>query len=97
MSLRNLGPLAALLLTACGDKDGDTGASAPDACELAAEYEVCAACTNGDVTCEYGDYSETADSCGDCQARGALYSALCDAGVTDARDTITADTSCDYP
>lgn len=79
-----------LLLASCGDKEETlTGA-----CELAAETESCPECYSGEVTCTYDDVSETAGSCGDCQALSALYQNLCDAGNEDSRDDIEAGTVC---
>lgn len=65
------------------------------ACALAAESQSCPSCSTGDVTCTYGAISETAGSCGDCQARAELYQALCDAGVADSRESITAGVVCE--
>lgn len=94
--------LSTLFLAACiggGDKDGtSTGDTAElEACILAAESQSCPECSSGDVTCSYGDTSVTAGSCGDCQARGLLYQTLCDAGVSDDRATIEAQTVCAPP
>ncbi len=71
----------AAMMTGCGDKD-DTASQE---------------CDDGQVTCEYGSYSETANSCGDCQARSALYEGLCAAGVEDAAASIEAGVSCSAP
>lgn len=87
---------AALALGACGEPD-DSGDAASEACALADDHMDCPACYSGEVTCEYGEFSETAGSCGDCQARSALYSALCDAGVEDAAADIEAGTTCSDP
>lgn len=84
----------ALALTACGDKDSGT---TDDACALADENQACPECYSGEVTCTYGDVSATEGSCGDCQARSALYGALCDAGVSDSADDIEAGTTCTDP
>jgi len=81
-------------LSACGDKD--TG-SDDGACELAEENMACPECYSGEVTCTYGEYSATEGSCGDCQARSALYQDLCDAGVPDSADDIEAGTECSDP
>lgn len=87
-----------LLLVACGDKDGDSGdsgsAAVSGACELAAEYEACPECADGDVTCTYGDESVTELSCGECQARSSLLRELCDAGIDDSRAEIEAGMEC---
>lgn len=84
-----------LMLTGCGDKD-DTAAQS-DACSLAEDHSACPECDDGEVTCEYDTYSETANSCGDCQARSALYWSLCEAGITDDSATIEAGVTCSDP
>lgn len=68
---------------------------ATDACALAEELSSCDACYDGEVTCTYGAQSATEASCGECQARGALYQQLCDDGLQDPRATIEADTVCE--
>lgn len=99
MTLRHLLTLTALSLalgmTACGDRDDSGGETA--ACDLAEEWEVCPECYSGEVTCTYDEFSATEGSCGDCQARGALYRDLCDAGVEDDADTIELGTECSDP
>lgn len=100
-------PLAAALLVlplwlgACGDDDkdsGDGGSSATAACELAQDNVGCPECYDGEVTCSYGeDHSATEGSCGDCQARSALYQQLCDAGIEDSEADILAGVSCSDP
>ena len=84
----------ALMLSACGDKDTGGGEGA---CELADANAACPECYSGEVTCTYGEVSATEGSCGDCQARSALYRSLCDAGVEDSADDIEAGTSCTDP
>lgn len=92
-----LAALLPLVLTACGDKD-DTGSDDLAACQLADDNAACPECYSGEVTCSYGDdYSATEGSCGDCQARSALYRELCDAGVEDSEDDIVAGVSCSDP
>lgn len=91
---------AALTLGACGEKDdsgADDTAALTDACALAAELSTCDECYSGEVTCEYDEYSATAGSCGDCQARSKLYADLCSADVTDSRSDIEAGTTCSDP
>ena len=100
--MRKLLPLFLLTvgLVGCGNKadSGETGAPAQSAaCELAAELEVCPECADGDVTCSYGDESVTELSCGDCQARSSLLSALCEADIEDERAEIEAGLSCSDP
>lgn len=105
-----LGLAAALALAACGDKDDDgddtaaadtasddTGSATLDACALAREWSACDECYSGEVTCEYGETQVTESSCQDCQARGALYAELCDAGITASRADIEAGTTCSDP
>ena len=84
--------LLAVLMSACDDKS-DTG-SETAACALVSEGLECPECDDGEATCTYGEYSATASSCGTCQAEGALYNTLCDAGVTDSEADITAGLSC---
>ena len=87
-------------LIGCGDKDDSGDSSAPAvsaACEMAAELDACPECADGDVTCSYGDESATELSCGDCQARSALLSALCDADIEEDRADIEAGLSCSDP
>lgn len=68
-----------------------------DACKLAADNEGCPECYSGDVTCSFGEFEATEGSCGDCQARSALYAALCDAEIEDDEDTIVDGTTCTEP
>jgi hypothetical protein len=86
-------------LAACvgGKSDGDdTGTmSVAEACELAADSQTCPECSSGNATCSFDGVEVTAASCGDCQARGQLYQALCDAGNEADRATIEADTVCE--
>jgi len=82
--------------TATGATD-DTGTSSLDACSLAQQWAECDECYSGEVTCEYGETSVTEASCLDCQARGALYAELCDAGVADSQADIEAGTTCSDP
>ena len=83
------------LAPACGEED--TGDADLPACGLAGSLETCNECYSGEVTCTYDEWSETAGSCGDCQARSALYAALCEAGVEDSAATIEAETTCSEP
>ena len=91
----------ALSLTACGEKDDtstdtdDNGAATSDACALAADNAECPECYDGDVTCTYGEHSETRASCGGCQAQEALYAALCAAGTSASAAEIEAGTVCE--
>jgi len=71
----------------------DSGQS--DACVLAETFSSCDECYDGQVTCTYGDASATQASCGDCQARGALYQQLCDSGVGDTQEELEAGTVCE--
>ena len=89
----------ALSLVACGDKDdADSGGeSLSGACELVADLTDCPSCYDGVVTCTYGDESVSEGSCGDCQARYALYAQLCDAGVEDSRADIESGLECSDP
>ena len=73
----------------------DDTTSEPEACALAEEYRGCPECSDGEITCAFETTSATEPSCGDCQARGALYQALCDDGSTASRDDIEAGTTCD--
>ncbi len=79
-------------LAACGEGAG--GGGTDGACELADSIQGCDECDNGPLTCTFGDVSETRVSCGECQARSALYDALCDAGETATAEQIEADTVC---
>lgn len=72
-------------------------AAASDACALAEEWAGCDDCADGDVTCTFEDFSETAMSCIDCQARGKLYASLCAADVDADRASIEAGTECSEP
>ena len=82
--------LSLLSLSACLDGLGGD----PGACDLAEENQTCPECSSGPTTCTFGDTSVTENSCGDCQARSALYSELCDNGETASADHIEADTVC---
>ena len=77
--------------------DGDDEPSTSGACELADEAQVCLECYDGEVTCTYGEEIVTEGSCGDCQARVALYAQLCDAGIDDSRTDIEAGLECTDP
>jgi hypothetical protein len=61
-----------------------------DPCQLAEQTAICAECFDGNITCRYDGVSETAASCGTCQAEYALYQRLCDDGV----ETITGTVVC---
>ena len=100
MVLRRFGALlvCALLAAACGDTGDDTAGSVViEACQLADDYGDCPACESGVVTCTYGETSVSRNSCGDCQARAALYRELCDLGVSDSADAILAGAECSDP
>jgi hypothetical protein len=88
--------LLAVTLAGCGDKDDDTG-DQTGACALAAEHGACPECYSGEVTCTYAGVSETAGSCGDCQARTALYGTLCADENSDEADDIESGTVCSDP
>lgn len=64
------------------------------ACGLAQRYSACNDCYDGDVTCSWGGFSATEASCGECQARGALYRQLCEAEVEGEAATIEDETVC---
>jgi hypothetical protein len=76
------------------DTDPDTDTDA-DVCELARDYEICPECYSGEVQCIYGEFTATVGSCGECQARGALYAELCEAGVEDDGARIERETTCE--
>ena len=84
--------LPLLSLSACigGDLDEES-----DACDLAESHQTCPECTSGPMTCSFGDTSVTEGSCGDCQARAALYSELCANGETASAEEIEAETVCE--
>lgn len=85
------------LVVGCGTAtSGTTGDSAADgACALAADHQTCPSCSDGPWTCTYDETTVTVASCGGCQARGQLYSTLCEAGENDYADTIEALTICE--
>lgn len=89
--------VVSLLSSGCEGKGDSAGTDTLDACTLAAASQTCPECSDGEVTCSYGTYTATENSCGGCQARAALYNTLCSAGVTDATATIEAGTSCTDP
>lgn len=76
------------------DDNNDDDVDVDGACDLAADFSGCPECDDGPVTCTYDGVSATENSCGECQARGALYQQLCDADVVDAAADIDADTVC---
>jgi hypothetical protein len=78
-------------LAAC-DEDQDDERSA--ACQLQEANQECPECYDGDMTCTYGDVSVTEGSCGGCQARSALYQALCAAGNDDTKAEIESGMDC---
>jgi hypothetical protein len=59
-----------------------------DSCQLAEQTAICAQCFSGNITCSYDGVSETAASCGTCQAENALYQRLCDDGVDVVSGTV---------
>jgi hypothetical protein len=77
-----------MLLIACA------GAEEGDACALADVDGDCPACSDGPVTCTFGDVSATENSCGDCQASQALFDALCAAGESATEAEIEAGMDC---
>ena len=81
--------LLPIALAACLGVEAD-----PGACGLAAESNTCPECSSGPSTCTFGATSVTENSCGDCQARSALYTALCDAGEEATREEIVEGTEC---
>lgn len=81
------------LSVGCGTETG-VGDPSSGACSLAASVGDCPACSDGPWTCVYGDTEVTVESCGGCQARAALYDALCEAGENDLADTIEVLTTC---
>jgi hypothetical protein len=82
------------VLAACDPGTGGGGGDL-ESCELAEDSQTCPECSNGPVTCTFEDVAETANSCGDCQARGTLYQTLCDMGEEASREEIEEGTSCD--
>jgi hypothetical protein len=62
-------------LIACGDLDRTPVCHANDG-------RGCDDCLTGTVTCSFEGVEVTEPSCEDCQARMALYDALCEAGST---------------
>lgn len=93
-------PLA-LALAACsgggkGSDGDDSGLDGDGACELAARSQTCPSCSDGPVTCTFGDTSVTRNSCGWCQAEAELWQTLCDQGEAAPAETIEADTTCEF-
>jgi hypothetical protein len=87
--------LAVLVLAACGEPaPEETDAGTLAACDLADANATCPACSDGELACTFEDVSATRNSCGECQARGALYEALCDAGETATEQEILDGTTC---
>jgi hypothetical protein len=91
------------ILCAAGDRSSEAeildetvceDAPVGGACGLAQRYASCDECYDGDVTCSWGDFSATAASCGECQARGALYRQLCEAEVPGEAALIEDETVC---
>ena len=62
-------------LAACGDFDRTPTCHANDGRD-------CDECLTGTVTCSFEGVEVTEPSCVDCQARMALFDALCEAGST---------------
>lgn len=84
-----------LMGVACaGTPDIDTAAPVLESCELAEASQTCPSCSDGPLTCEFEGVSVTANSCGECQARGTLYQQLCDDGELATADEIEAGTTC---
>ncbi|MBT6432279.1 MAG: hypothetical protein HOK28_04255, partial [Deltaproteobacteria bacterium] len=54
-------------------------------------------CFSGTSTCNYGEISVTDTSCQNCQVLNQLYTALCDAGITDSLADIEAGIECSEP
>ena len=72
--------LGMAVLVGCTGEGGETGAPQSGACALAEDNTACPECSDGVTTCTFRATSETANSCGGCQARSALYATLCAAG-----------------
>jgi hypothetical protein len=88
---------AALAAVGCAglDTKGEHSATGPSpACALAEASQTCPSCTEGPLQCTFGATAVIEGSCGECQARHALYQALCDAGEAASADAIEAQTVC---
>lgn len=81
--------LVTVLFTAC---DPPT-----PACRQAEARLACPECYDGEVTCSLDGVTVTEGSCGDCQARVALYEALCDAGSQVTQAQLDAPDVCGDP
>ena len=68
--------------------------AASEVCALAQESQTCPECADGTVTCSFDTFEATELSCGGCQARAALYTALCEANVIASRQDIEDGTMC---
>jgi hypothetical protein len=77
-----------------GGETGETGATLTGACALAEANTACPECSDGLTTCTFRDTSETANSCGGCQARSALYATLCAAGEEATEAEILDELTC---
>ncbi|MBT6176332.1 MAG: hypothetical protein HOI23_03725 [Deltaproteobacteria bacterium] len=95
--------LAMVCLMACGGEettkpiDPGQDSSLTGACTLASDLPDCGACFSGTSTCNYGEISVTDTSCQNCQVLNQLYTALCDAGITDSLADIEAGIECSEP
>ncbi|MEZ4240956.1 MAG: hypothetical protein R3F59_33320 [Myxococcota bacterium] len=85
--------LAALCLLALAC----TGEPEPlPACTLADDAQTRPECDDGPWSCTFDTVTvDVTSSCGDCQARAALYTELCAQGETASADDIEAATVCD--
>lgn len=83
----------AVACTGIGGKDDDSGAG-DGACGLAEASQTCPECSEGPTTCSFGGVSVTESSCGGCQARHALFQALCDAGDPTPAAQLEAEHQC---
>ena len=68
-----------------------------DACTLSLQNVSCPECYDGDVTCSLDGVTVTEASCNGCQARNALYDALCVSGSTVTAAQMEADEVCGDP
>ncbi len=73
---------------------GSDDADGATVCDLADEFQSCPECDDGDATCTFEEVSVTRASCGECQARGALFQQLCDDDEAKSADAVEAGTVC---
>lgn len=93
--MRGILSAACLLGVGCTGSGSKTDSSTVAACELAEASASCPECSDGPTRCDFDRTAVVVSSCGECQARWALYDQLCRDGETATAAEIEAETRCE--